>query len=47
MFLKFMKLLLESTLDLNLHSDKFTMINNLKNKIGRIPIDKLNNYGGS
>lgn len=30
-----------------LDSDKFTITNNLKNKIGRIPIDKLNNYGGS
>ena len=30
-----------------LDSDKFTVTNNLKNKIGRIPIEKLNNYGGS
>ena len=30
-----------------LNSDKFTTENSLKKKIGQIPIDKLNNYGGS
>ena len=30
-----------------LDSDKFTKENELKNKIGKIPLDKLNNYGGS